>query len=107
MWTTKEREQICVNAIKAKKSFDKILCYTYGKLKKNEYVNKNGKNSLDKSSCVCVINSYLLVSVEVVESPRHDAGGKTGLDFTIFSLYTTLTTSSCGHWQNYFGRYGR
>ena len=32
MWTTKEIEQICMNTIKGRKSFSKVLNHTYGKL---------------------------------------------------------------------------
>ena len=39
MWTTKEREQICVNARKGRQSFSKVIYETYGKLEENVYGN--------------------------------------------------------------------
>ena len=46
MWTTKERGQICVNAMKRRKSISKVFYYRYRKLeKKNVYVSKMRKSS--------------------------------------------------------------
>ena len=52
MWTTKEREQICVNTIKGRKSFSKVFCHLYGKLEENEYEKKVLDESLLVSMCV-------------------------------------------------------
>ena len=43
MKTTKEREQICVNAMKGRKSFGKVLYDTYGKLEENVCIKKKWK----------------------------------------------------------------
>ena len=49
-----------------RKSFNKVLYHTFGKLDENVYGNKKGKKSFDESTlvCVCYINSYLFKSIE-------------------------------------------